>query len=1270
MTRPQKPGIPRTQCEYCGNEFAEQSLSRHIGKCPVYIQQQVQREGLASGVARIPSEIQFSEEETLMASYHNTVAKETGLGVANKTPERDDSEMEGPRKSTRINQQERTKAAAEIDSAALQKATEDEDILLASSGAVFENEDDDMMDVTDMKSVSETSLDVYFPISRNVVPYLSGGDDAVLGETFGNIRIHAHDDNMSDTAAARTDTGVPVNVHGPVTLTDPWNDSVPPVPFPFPVDDPAYDPTTSGEHRSMMRLYGCTEDARCPRYFLDKFLSILREEINSHHFDLNRSQSRAAFVKYFTEKYPTAPPVIRDVPLETDVSDISNVTIEEFRRRHGDVAKVVTFDFKSQLHDLLGDKQIWGDPDNLQVNKNQADWFNPYHNDSGTLDDLCDGSWYTQTINVKAIGKDGREFLIPIILYMDKTGTDVYQRYSLEPILFTLGVFSRQIRNQTRAWRPLGFVPDLQLSSTSMKHAARSSQWGKGISERNYHTCLRVALESFIECQQRSKTATGLKAWLRIGHLVKAVNLVVPLCIVIGDAKSGDMLCGRYGAYNTSRLSRACSVSLKECANPKHQCILVNSRMFENWCSLAPAPVKFRKKGVMSFASGDTEYLKKLHAASQHRHISAFVDVDFGANTRGISGATPTDLMHAFLEGVLKYLLRIIVAPLSHDEKASLDSLITHVFRNHRGGEMQASTFLKKNFSHGFTNLTQLTADEWAGMTFALLVVLRLKSGQDILRFHFHRSSKEGMIPPRPPDTDLPPVLHDDYSRDGGFTGNAPDEDKSKIYPDDDDSSEDSDNYINKPARQDISNHPVQIWEVVELLERVLAFHAFYKRGAPYKWSTPNEDESRIRLMIRQMLHMIVVLFPRTEGMGWHIQKFHELLHMPSDMRQYGCPQNYDTGPPESSLIVFAKIPAKTAAKSGFEIFSETVALRLYESQCFARMMRTESSYDELANSYNKKHRLDLGDVDSDATISSEATPTTAPGKLWSELVGKPKFEFFLDDNGIVQSKWLGKQKHKRLVEIHPVVIKFILNRFFLGENCHHSKIEGFTEYVRNGVRFRAHPNYQSIGGWYDYVMVAFSAGEDETNRERLKDPPNNAFDPYAPTFGPRFYPAKILAFLRVPNIVDPSQPPDILAVVHSCDNRSPVDIAADTRLIQQWSLEYNNPVNVDPTKALLSVDGKKRTDEKIRSYREPTLRDVPVDAFDKRVLVIEENPGIHQHIEDSNDMGVSGSNTILLVKDRDKHWADQFLNWDSKRTRRYLGTNTKKRKGVSRHRS
>jgi hypothetical protein len=68
--------------------------------------------------------------------------------------------------------------------------------------------------------------------------------------------------------------------------------------------------------------------------------------------------------------------------------------------------------------------------------------------------------------------------------------------------------------------------------------------------------------------------------------------------------------------------------------------------------------------------------VKRLHSMSQHRHISAFQKGDFGANKRGICAATPTDLMHAFLEGVLKYLLQLGVNPLSPDKKTKIDYLI------------------------------------------------------------------------------------------------------------------------------------------------------------------------------------------------------------------------------------------------------------------------------------------------------------------------------------------------------------------------------------------------------------------------------------------------------------------------------------------------------------------------------------------------------------------------------------------------------------------
>jgi hypothetical protein len=155
----------------------------------------------------------------------------------------------------------------------------------------------------------------------------------------------------------------------------------------------------------------------------------------------------------------------------------------------------------------------------------------------------------------------------------------------------------------TRAWRLLGFIPDLQLTSSAMKQLARSKLMGKGIGERNHNTCLVGAvLHSFIECQSLAKVENGgLKAWLLIGDHVKAINLVVPLCFVIGNAKSGDMLCGRFGGYNTQRMSRACHVSLDHSDNQNHQCRWANSKYLEylsKKATLMPAQARYNKNSA------------------------------------------------------------------------------------------------------------------------------------------------------------------------------------------------------------------------------------------------------------------------------------------------------------------------------------------------------------------------------------------------------------------------------------------------------------------------------------------------------------------------------------------------------------------------------------------------------------------------------------------------------------------------------------------------
>ena len=57
-------------------------------------------------------------------------------------------------------------------------------------------------------------------------------------------------------------------------------------------------------------------------------------------------------------------------------------------------------------------------------------------------------------------------------------------------------------------------------------------------------------------------------------------------------------------------------------------------------------------------------------------------------------------------------------------------------------------------------------------------------------------------------------------------------------------------------------------------------------------------------------------------------------------------------------------------------------------------------------------------------------------------------------------------------------LLKTIRNLFFntllLEEQLQGIKVQGLTEYTRQGITFRCHPNYRNEGLWYDYAMFAW----------------------------------------------------------------------------------------------------------------------------------------------------------------------------------------------------
>jgi hypothetical protein len=146
-------------------------------------------------------------------------------------------------------------------------------------------------------------------------------------------------------------------------------------------------------------------------------------------------------------------------------------------------------------------------------------------------DELWDTQWMQDTFTCPLYNDFNVEtdMMLPIILYIDKTGTDTLQRYSLEPVLFTTAALSRESRENRQFWRHLGFIP----SSKTVEDSKEALQF--------YHQCLGRILTGLKDAQQlkplvKVTQPAGFTSYFR-AHL--------PLMIILGDQLSNDHLCCR-----------------------------------------------------------------------------------------------------------------------------------------------------------------------------------------------------------------------------------------------------------------------------------------------------------------------------------------------------------------------------------------------------------------------------------------------------------------------------------------------------------------------------------------------------------------------------------------------------------------------------------------------------------------------------------------------------------------------------------------------------
>jgi len=185
------------------------------------------------------------------------------------------------------------------------------------------------------------------------------------------------------------------------------------------------------------------------------------------------------------------------------------------------------------------------------------------------------------------------------------------------------------------------------------------------------------------------------------------------------------------------------------------------------------------------------------------------------------------------------------------------------------------------------------------------------------------------------------------------------------------------------------------------------------------------------------------------------------------------------------------------------------------------------------------------------------------------------------------------------LLELHPLILNWFEKEMNDSQSpfFEAAAIKIYSEYKRNQIHFRAHPNYRKTGCWHDWVMVMY---EDDDNSDSEDDDTENLFDRNE-------NPSKILCFFMVD----------------------------DSEKSMLW---YNLVTLVIINKIPFFFNYGKKEYVRRGNIFQPMLCFVPVDSFGCSILVIEDNRSIS---ETSTIKQLQDGITVVILCEE---WPKKFL--------------------------
>ena len=379
------------------------------------------------------------------------------------------------------------------------------------------------------------------------------------------------------------------------------------------------------------------------------------------------------------------------------------------------------------------------------------------------------------------------------------------------------------------------------------------------------------------------------------------------------------------------------------------------------------------------------------------------------------------------------------------------------------------------------------------------------------------------------------------------------------------------------------------------IFEMLLCFWAWLKKDE--YWHRGDEQSlADAKHAIATLLSETIVHFDRSSGQGWSIPKFHELLHIANNIRLWGSHQNIHSGPQEHNHIANIKQPARRTQKIKTK-FDYQVANRVYERNLTNHVSALINGMEMGITNSNLTESTphDAYSPSIDISIPSQNGATCQASKYVVFIIRKPNNTVETSVNWISPSKATTKLS----LELQKSLRSLFFDPLPLHKQRHGLTLNGYTEYNRKGLVFRAHPNYRQEGPWYDYAMITWDLDMSEDSSSGVSN--GYATDNSYNNCRTILVPAKILGFVSV-------QYDDTLQVIiHSCYEQK----QKESVLTRRWRFEFEE----DKLSTGASIFSNVPTPDDA-SYKNPLIRKVEVDCIERHCLMLPYHASSHFLLE------------------------------------------------------